>query len=435
MKFIYQADTWIYDGAIDEQPDFGSVYKDKTWQEWYDEGNSTLKKILDLGPNVRFKYIGKDGSMYTYEVYASKAAMRAGGIPMAGGEIAASGGSGAGISSAAAWIIGGSAVVAGAVIISEEELSIPQPPPPIEREEIVSRVFGIQLGNPQERFLNMASTNIGLNFSGGGREEVAVFGNASSLAFQDGSPFHASTNYSGSNPSQNFSYATHCLYKGSRSRFDLGALWIDQRSPVEVITEKGNSFSFPVSQEEYTLNLTWAYRFDERFSLGLSSKLKGQDLDLPVFVEIENIFAPNNQVIDRNIRFINESIEENVFDLDLSSTYRFSDSWDLGIVVLNSINNKLFNEPGKEKSRSTRLFATGTSFKWKNNVLGLDFVYPEEGGSYFATGWHLKIKEDWSTGIGYSEFEDSLITTIRWRGISLSYHTALEEKISVGFTF
>ena len=135
QKFTYNGKSWVHDALGEKytaEKAYATVYRDKTWQKWYAEGDATLKKIMDLGPNVVFKYKGTDGQYHTYSVYSSKAAMKAavgttvasatgatvGGGAAAGGAAAAA--TGGGISTTA-LIIGGAAVVAGGVIIAEND--------------------------------------------------------------------------------------------------------------------------------------------------------------------------------------------------------------------------------------------------------------------------------------------------------------------------
>ncbi len=116
QKFTYNGSQWVHDSlgsSFSSTKQYSAVYRDKTWQKWYREGSPTLKKILDLGPNVAFKYKGADGQYHTYTVFSSKAAL--GGA--AGGGTA----SHAGLSKGA-WIgIGAAVVVAGVIIANKDD--------------------------------------------------------------------------------------------------------------------------------------------------------------------------------------------------------------------------------------------------------------------------------------------------------------------------
>ena len=126
QKFTYDGSKWVHDalgGDTAVSKEYSAVYRDKLWQKWYDGGDATLKKIMDLGPSVVFKYKGSDGQFHTYATFSSKAAMGAaisasggGGGAVAGGGAAAGGGI-----STTALVIGGAAVVAGGVIIANND--------------------------------------------------------------------------------------------------------------------------------------------------------------------------------------------------------------------------------------------------------------------------------------------------------------------------
>ena len=80
QKFTYDGKQWVHEALgsnVSTSKAYSAVYRDKTWQKWYNEGDPTLKKILDLGPNVVFKYKGSDGQYHTYGVFSSKAALKA----------------------------------------------------------------------------------------------------------------------------------------------------------------------------------------------------------------------------------------------------------------------------------------------------------------------------------------------------------------------
>ncbi len=141
LEFTYKNGRWVQ-SSIDNTSTFtrsySTVYKDKKWAKWYQEGDSTLKKILDLGPDVTFRYKGADGKWHVYGSFKNKkflmdavgskaASFGAGGAAgSAASGAAASGSTILGMSTTTAAVIGG-AVVAGGVIIEnnddDEEMS------------------------------------------------------------------------------------------------------------------------------------------------------------------------------------------------------------------------------------------------------------------------------------------------------------------------
>lgn len=149
QKLTYNKGVWVHDDlGADYQvtEEFNAVYRSKKWKTWYDAGSPTLKKILDLGPNVVFNFKGSDGNVHVYSVFANKklakravaggaAAIATGlggtaagaGAAVAGGAAAAGAGAAAattgtvlGVTAGTAAAIGG-AVVAGAVIVENND--------------------------------------------------------------------------------------------------------------------------------------------------------------------------------------------------------------------------------------------------------------------------------------------------------------------------
>ena len=146
QKFKYQKGIWVHEalGSSYTITDaYTAVHKDTKWSSWYNQGSSTLKGIMDLGPNVVFSFKGADGSFRTYAVFKNKSlakkavaggsaavatglggsaagAAAAGGAAAGGGAAAAGGGTILGMSATTAAIVGG-AVVAGAVVVANDD--------------------------------------------------------------------------------------------------------------------------------------------------------------------------------------------------------------------------------------------------------------------------------------------------------------------------
>ena len=140
QKFTHQKGVWVHDALGSNyiiSDKYSTVYRDKLWMKWYQEGSPTLKKIMDLGQNVVFSYTGADGKLHTYAVFEStkavKKAIAGGSGAVASGlgvgtattatvstaATAGSGGSAFGLSPVAAAAIGGGIVV-GAVLINSD---------------------------------------------------------------------------------------------------------------------------------------------------------------------------------------------------------------------------------------------------------------------------------------------------------------------------
>lgn len=113
QSFVLQDDVWMHEALGEDyelSPNFTTIYRDSKWNRWYQEGSPTLQKILDLGPNVIFKFLGRDGEFHVYAVFADEEKLRAY-LPQEEKVRTV-----LGISPVTAVIVG-SAVVVGAVII------------------------------------------------------------------------------------------------------------------------------------------------------------------------------------------------------------------------------------------------------------------------------------------------------------------------------
>lgn len=114
QKLTYNKGVWVHDDLGSDYKiteEFNAVYRSKKWKTWYDAGSPTLKKILDLGPNVVFNFKGSDGNVHVYSVFANKKlAKRA----VAGGAAAIATGLGGAAAGAGAAAAGAGAAAAGA---------------------------------------------------------------------------------------------------------------------------------------------------------------------------------------------------------------------------------------------------------------------------------------------------------------------------------
>lgn len=72
LTFQFRNNIWVHT-ALDEGYDiteaYSTVHKNRLWHDWYDQGSDTLRKILDLGENVLFKFQGADGEDHVYAVF------------------------------------------------------------------------------------------------------------------------------------------------------------------------------------------------------------------------------------------------------------------------------------------------------------------------------------------------------------------------------
>lgn len=79
QKLSYKGGVWAH-GAVagteaitDENT---ATYRDKKWARWYNQGSPTLKKMMDLGRSVIFKFKGPDGRMKVFAIFGNKSQAR-----------------------------------------------------------------------------------------------------------------------------------------------------------------------------------------------------------------------------------------------------------------------------------------------------------------------------------------------------------------------
>ena len=111
--FVYNQGIWTHEAlgsSYEISKEFSAVYKSKKWQRWYQEGSPTLQKILNLGPNVIFKFKDAEGKYHVYSSFKSKKLVKS---AVAGGAAAVASGLG-GAAAAGAAVAAGGAAAAGA---------------------------------------------------------------------------------------------------------------------------------------------------------------------------------------------------------------------------------------------------------------------------------------------------------------------------------
>ena len=125
--FTFQRGFWIHDAlpkSFDPIEENTAVYRRTRWSEWYDGGTATLKKILDLGPNVIFYFplrgqvpsvhwVVQDDDMLGRVLAGGAAAVLPG--------LAAAGGSTGGGLSATAVGVGGAVLVGGVIVANNKD--------------------------------------------------------------------------------------------------------------------------------------------------------------------------------------------------------------------------------------------------------------------------------------------------------------------------
>jgi len=72
LTFQFRNNIWVHtdlDEGYEVTEAYSTVHKNRLWQDWYDQGSETLRKILDLGENVIFNFQGADGNDHVYAVF------------------------------------------------------------------------------------------------------------------------------------------------------------------------------------------------------------------------------------------------------------------------------------------------------------------------------------------------------------------------------
>lgn len=67
--FTYTNGIWMHNllgESFELNESFISRHEDDLWKDWYRQGTTTLQRILDLGPNVIFRFRGQDGVFRNY---------------------------------------------------------------------------------------------------------------------------------------------------------------------------------------------------------------------------------------------------------------------------------------------------------------------------------------------------------------------------------
>jgi len=233
------------------------------------------------------------------------------------------------------------------------------------------------------------TANPGFNFSPSRDFSEAVFWNPSAIPLN--------------NKTYNISLLTNVKNNGKLSlsskitdkfALGLGMIYTLQDEFRQVIFDSHDGDSVLLDLKEYAIQLSPAYRINDKLSVGFSIKSIWQDFNIPVQVIITN---------DAN-DFTFQDIKEQKFDVDLSLSYHVSKSFQIGINAMNLAGTELYADaflPGEEATapiQNQRSFGLGLNYKYERFNFGTDILFTED--DFY----------DASIGINYVPFNDALIS-------------------------
>ncbi len=240
------------------------------------------------------------------------------------------------------------------------------------------------------------SANTGFNFSPGRDMSEAIFWNGSATAL--------------SSKRSNVSLLTNFRNNGKLSgysrindKFTLGAGFLytrqDQFRSVTYVQGTANRVedSVKMKLQEYAAFLTPAYRINDKLSVGVTVKSAWQDFNIPRIVNVKNV---NNQ---GKGTFIDSSIKEQHFDVDVSATFKPSPALQIGLSLNNLAGTELYADafiPGQANvpMQQQRSLGLGLLYKWERLNVGSDILLTEDG------------LYDLSVGANYVPFNNALIS-------------------------
>jgi hypothetical protein len=222
----------------------------------------------------------------------------------------------------------------------------------------------------------MQSANTGFNFSPSRDMSEAVFWNPSAIA--------------GSRKPNNISLLTNLKnnikvggYLRLNNKISLGGGFIYTRQD-----EFRNSFfintdnpanpakevdSLSMKLKEYAAFISPVYKVNNKFSVALTIKSIWQNFSVPY-----KVFATDASDI------VDTSTKKQHFDVDISATYKFSNSFQAGINLMNLTGTKLYADafvPGQavKSMQNQRSAGLGLLYKWQRFNVGADVLLQKTG--------------------------------------------------------
>lgn len=255
------------------------------------------------------------------------------------------------------------------------------------------------------------SGNTGFNFSPSRDMSEAVFWNPSAMAFAR-KPVNISllTNLKNNAKLSAFYQVNEKVSVGA------GGIYTKQ-DEFRVVGIKGrNEDEEPTDTaimklKEYAIFVSGSYRINSRFSVGAAVKSAWQDFNLPV--QYDNRDGDPTTGIGK---FIYNSIKKQVFDADISATYKINNSLQGGINIMNIAGSELHSDVYTPEQPAPhirqRSYGFGLTYKNMRFNAGADALFTEKG--FF----------DAAIGVNYVPFNNALISagfTVKQLSYSASF--------------
>jgi hypothetical protein len=146
--------------------------------------------------------------------------------------------------------------------------------------------------------------------------------------------------------------------------------------------------------KEYAALISPVFKMNNKLSVALTIKSIWQDFNIPntLFVSDEGIGT-----------FTDSSIKKQHFDVDISATYKITNSFQLGINLMNLAGSKLYADAFVSKQanipmQKQRAFGIGLLYKWQRLNVGADLLFTDDG------------LYDAAFGVNYVPFNNALIS-------------------------
>ena len=174
------------------------------------------------------------------------------------------------------------------------------------------------------------------------------------------------------------------------------------RLPLNDLNDTLGVDSLKMNLKEYAAFFSPVYQVSNQFSVGVTLKSVWQNFNIPHKVFIEDI---NGTTIGT---FTDSIIKNQYFDVDISATYKLSNSLQLGINLMNLAGTELYADafvPGQSQEynseipiQNLRSLGLGLTYKWQRLNVGADLLFTE---------YELY---DAAIGINYVPFNNALLS-------------------------
>jgi hypothetical protein len=243
--------------------------------------------------------------------------------------------------------------------------------------------------------------NTGFNFSPSRNLSEAVFWNAAAIA-NSSKPnnisllanFKNNIKLSGYQQiSRNFYVGLGGIYTKQDQRRQLTVQRVGSNDPNDIL-----SVTRSEKLEEFAVFLAPVYKINNNLSAGVTIKSIWQHFNNPNLIAIESDFDNN---INYNF-FIDDTIQRQNFDVDLSLNYKITNSLQAGISVMNVAGTKLYanmfvRDSANQSYLNQRAYGVGLCYKIGRLNAGVDALFTD------------KEFYDASLGVNYVPFNNGLI--------------------------